>query len=248
MRNGTDGLVLSRATLRITRGGGAAERRSTAPYLVHQAVADLFGDRADRGYLYRVTGESPGEREVLILSHTPPIAPEEAGSPEHRRATAVQSKPFAPSLSPGQLLDYEIRVNATRVRRGPELDRRGKLRQHRHDVWEIVWNQDRETERTPHEVYGEWLAHQLQGVADVLDTRITERGEVEARRGDRGDVPRFVTTNLIGTLRIQDPASFMEAVAKGIGRAKAFGCGLLCISRPGTVLARRYPGDAGALL
>lgn len=243
-----DGLTLSRATLQIRRGGGEAERRSTAPYFVHQAVADLFGNRSERGYLYRVTGESPGERDVLILSHARPQPLDALPSPEHRRVTEVQSKPFDPQFSPGQILDYEVRVNATRALRGPELDRNGKPRQHRHDVWELVWQADKETKRTPHEVYGEWLKRQLEGAAEVLDARVTERGETRARRGNRGDVPRFVAANLIGTLRVEDPDRFLETVAQGIGRAKAFGCGLLCISHPGTVLARRYPHRAEELL
>jgi CRISPR system Cascade subunit CasE len=234
-------LVLSRAWLQIRRGGNGSERRSTAPYFVHQAVADLFGDREDRGYLYRVTAERPGERQVLILSDTEPRAPSEVQSPEHRCVTSIESRAFAPDLSPDQLLDYEIRVNATRVRRGPELDRRGRPRQHRHDVWELVWQEDRDTPRTPHEIYGDWLGRQIEGAAELLDARVTERGEVQARRGSRDFGARFVAANLIGNLRVLDPERLLAMMTCGIGREKAFGCGLLCLSAPGTVLARRRP-------
>lgn len=250
----TDQLTLSAATLRIARGGGDAERRSTEAYLIHQAVADLFGERDNRGYLYRVVGESPGEREVLILSHAPPLAVDEVDSPPHRRVQRVRSKPFQPELSPGQLLDFEIRVNATRVVTGPDRKANGKLRKRRYDVWELVWKADKENfDNTPHHTYGEWLAGQLEGLAELVPdadgalARVTARGEVQARRGGRSDVPRYVATNLIGTLRVQDPGRFIEKIGRGIGRAKAFGCGLLLISRPGTVLARRYPDRAAEL-
>ncbi|HET8656970.1 MAG TPA: type I-E CRISPR-associated protein Cas6/Cse3/CasE [Longimicrobiaceae bacterium] len=244
----TDGLVLSCARLQIRRGGGESERQSTAPYFVHQAVADLFGDRGDRGYLYRVTAEWPGGRDVLILSDARPLDVSGVSSPNHRRATRIESRVYDPHVSAGQLLDYEVRVNATQVRRGPDLDRKGKPRQHRHDVWELVWQADKQTPCTPHDVYGEWMKRQLSDVAELLDTRVTERGEVQARRGDRASGARFVATNLIGTLRVTDPERFLEIVAQGIGREKAFGCGLLCLSRPGTVLARRYPERAAELL
>lgn len=234
-------LTLSRATLQIRRGGGEAERRSTGPYLIHQAVADLFGDRATRGYLYRVTAEWPGGVDALILSHVPPLSLAQLTSPEHRRATRVESKSFAPELVPDQPLDYEIRLNATRVVTRPD----GKKQ--RTDVWEAVWQPDRNTPRSPHEVYGEYLARKLDGAAEVLDARVTERGEVQARRGGRGDVARFVATNLIGTLRVTDPEQFLNIIAAGVGRAKAFGCGLLCLSRPGTVLPRAYPDAAKEL-
>jgi CRISPR system Cascade subunit CasE len=248
-----DQLTLSAATLRIARGGGEAERRSTAPYLIHQAVADLFGERADRGYLYRVTADYPGGAEVLVLSHAPPLPVAELPSPEHRRAQRVRSKPFDPELTAGQRLDFEIRINATQVVTGPDLDRNGESKKHRRDAWEAVWQADKQTPRTPHEVYGEYLQRKLDGVAELLPdadaalARVTERGEVQARRSDRNDVPRFVATNLIGTLRVQNPERFLETIGHGIGRAKAFGCGLLCISRPGTVLARRYPRGADLL-
>lgn len=244
-----DGLTLSRATLQIRRGGGEAERRSTAPYFVHQAVADLFGDRSERGYLYRVTDEWPGGRDVLILSDAPPLAVADAGSPEHRCATRVESRDFGPDLVTGRLLDYEIRLNATQVVTQPD----GKKQ--RTDIWEAVWKKDKEAMRLGlepvykiHEVYGDYLARKLEGAADVLDTRVTERGEMQASRGGRKDTARFVAANLIGTLRVTNPERFRGIMARGIGRSKAFGCGLLCISRPGTVLARRYPDRAAEML
>jgi hypothetical protein len=96
-------------------------------------------------------------------------------------------------------------------------------------------------------VYGQYLTRKLEGVAEVLDARVTERGEVQAGRGDRRDTARYVATNLIGSLRVVEPERILEVVGHGIGRAKAFGCGLLCLSRPGTMLPRRYAADAGAL-
>lgn len=245
----TNQLILSRAALRIARGGSGAERRSTASYLIHQAVADLFGDREDRGYLYRVTGEWPGGAEVLILSHATPIATNELDSPVHRRAQNVQSKPFDPSFTPRQHLDFELRLNATQVVTDSAT---GKKR--RTDIWEAVWQADRSTPLNPHQVYSEYLQRKLEGIAELLPgtdgarARITERGEIQARRGDQPRSIRFVATNLIGTLRLVDPVRFLDLITDGIGRSRAFGCGLLMISRPGTVLARRYPERAVELL
>ena len=183
-----------------------------------------------------------------MLSHAPPLEPQELTSPEHRRALEVRSRAFDVDLSPRQLLDFEIRINATQV----VTQSNGKKQ--RTYVWEAVWQANKETPRTPHEVYGEYLQRKLNGVAELLPdangalARVTERGEVQARRGDHAKPIRFVATNLIGTLRVLDPERFLEVVGHGIGRAKAFGCGLLLISRPGTVLARRYPDRAAKLL
>ncbi|CAN5750249.1 type I-E CRISPR-associated protein Cas6/Cse3/CasE [soil metagenome] len=248
--------TLSRALLRLRPARGW-----TAEYITHQLVADLFGDRDDRCYLYRTTRERPGGVEVLVLSGAEPLPPHQLPVRDWGAALNVQSKPFAPALSAGQLLDFEIRVNATRVVTGPDRKPNGELKKRRHDVWELVWQADKENfEHTPHRTYSEWLAGQLEGAAELVSpggvrgevdgeplARVTERGEVRARRGDRREAIRFVAANLIGTLRVLDPDRFLELVTRGIGREKAFGCGLLCLSRPGTVLPRAYPDAAKEL-
>lgn len=224
--------TLSRAVLELERG--PATRGFSPEYVVHQLVADLFDDRPDRGYLYRVVAEAPGEAVVLVLSDRPPrdAVPRRAwGGTRH-----VDSKPFTPALEPGTPLDFEIRLNATRVVTSPDG------RKDRTDVWDAVFGVDRHDPRSPHVVYGEYLRRKLDGVAEICEARVVERGQVRPRRGDRSRPIAFVAANLVGTLRVIDPAAFRETVMAGIGRSKAFGCGLLCLSRPGTVLARRYPG------
>jgi CRISPR system Cascade subunit CasE len=223
--------TLTRALLRLKPSRGW-----TAEYLTHQLVADLFGDREDRGYLYRVTRERPGGVEALVLSNAIPLPPDLLPVRDWGGALDVQSKPFSPALQVGQALDFEIRLNATQVVTDPASGRK-----HRTDVWEAVWRADKTTDQSPHDVYGEYLQRKLEGVAEVRSTHVTGRGEVRARRGDRRESIRFVAANLIGTLLVLDPARFLDVVVSGIGRERAFGCGLLCLSAPGTVLARRYP-------
>jgi CRISPR system Cascade subunit CasE len=226
--------TLSRALLRLRPARGW-----TAEYITHQLIADLFGDREDRGYLYRVIRERPGGVEALVLSGSAPLAPDRLPVRDWGAALDVQSKPFAPALLPGQRLDFEICLNATQVVTHPESGRKQRT-----DAWEAVWQADRDTARTPHDVYGDYLRRKLEGMAEVLGARVTERGEVRARRGDRREAIRFVAANLIGTLSVVDPERFLEVMGAGIGRSKAFGCGLLCLSAPGTVLARRFPEAA----
>ncbi len=236
--------ALSRALLRLRPARGW-----TAEYLTHQVVADLFGHRENRGYLYRVTRERPGGVEVLVLSDEAPLPPEQLPVRDWGAAIDVQSKLFNPALTPGQLFDFEIRVNATRVVTGPARKPNGEARKRRYDVWELAWRAEKANfDNSPHRTYGEWLSGQLEGAAELVAqgddgeplVRVTERGEVRAQRGDRRGTIRFVAVNLIGTLKVRDPQRLVEIVTHGIGREKAFGCGLLCLSRPGTVLARAY--------
>lgn len=229
--------VLSRAVLRLRPARGW-----TVDYITHQLVADLFGEREGRGYLFRVTRRRPGGVEALVLSDVPPLLPERLPVRDWGVALDVQSKDFAPALAAGQLLDFEIRVNATRV-----VTDAASGKKHRSDVWEAVWRADKNTGQTQHDVYAGYLARKVEGAAEIETARATERGEVRARRGDRRTDIRFVATNLIGTLRVIEPAMLLDRMRAGIGREKAFGCGLLCLSRPGTVLPRAYPDAAREL-
>lgn len=218
---------------------GRAPRGSTREYLLHQFVADLFPDRPDRGYLFRETRPRPCGAEVLVLSTGAPREMDEIPVHPWGCAVDVRSKPFAPRLEPGMVLDYEVRVNATRCVPVP-----GRKRGRREEIWNAVWRPERETPRTPDDVYRQWMARKLESAAEVLDARVTERGETRARRGDpSGHHPKdrqvlFVAANVVGSLRVTDPERLAAVMVAGIGRARAFGCGLLCLSRPGTVLSR----------
>jgi CRISPR system Cascade subunit CasE len=235
--------TLSRAVLSLR--GDRAPRGSTREYLLHQLVADLFPDRPDRGYLFRQTRERPGGAEVLVLSAEPPRPLDEVPVREWGCAVDVQSKPFAPVLRPGMALDFEVRVNATRCLARP--DGRGR----REEIWNVVHAAQRadpsgaRDPRSPDDVYRAWMERALAGAAEVTEARVTERGEVRARRGDpRGLHEKdrrvlFVAANVVGSLRVADPERLVALAAAGIGRARAFGCGLLCLSRPGSVLPRR---------
>lgn len=221
--------TLSRVLLDVRPHRGASHE-----YITHQLVADLLGDRDDRGYLYRVMRESRDRREVqaLVLSLDQP----RDDSPERPwgMIRRVECKPFAPVFQPGVLLDYEIRLNATCV----VTDAAEKKR--RTDVWDAVFAANRDDPRTPHDVYTAYLQRKLDGMAEVLDGRVTSRGQIRARRPGTRHPITFIAANLIGTLRVEEPDALIETVAQGIGRSKAFGCGLLCLSRPGSVLPRRH--------
>lgn len=224
-------LVISRVELDVRPHRGASQE-----YIAHQLIADLFGDRDDRGYLYRIMKESRDRRAVtvLVLSQDSPLdytAPRPWGG-----VRRVEKKSFSPVIRPGSLLDYEILLNATTIVTEPS----GRKR--RTDIWDAVFAANRNEPRSPHEVYAGYLQRKLEGVAEILDGRITARGQIRARRPGMRYPITFIATNLIGTLRVVDPDALLRTLGAGIGRAKSFGCGLLCLSRPGSVLPRRHTG------
>ncbi|MDD5265843.1 MAG: type I-E CRISPR-associated protein Cas6/Cse3/CasE [Methylococcales bacterium] len=52
-------------------------------------------------------------------------------------------------------------------------------------------------------------------------------------KGDKGDKSGFSSVDFTGELQITDMSKFKEALFTGIGRSKAFGCGLLLVRRCG---------------
>jgi CRISPR system Cascade subunit CasE len=219
-------MFLSRASLefKVARGFNAL-------YLTHQLVADLFGDREDRGYLYRVMKPIPGGAQVLVLSVE---APNPTSRPRQWGwVRGVETRAYDITLRSDQVVDYEVRINATQVFTADSGHKK------RLDVWDAQFAADPSTPLSPHDVYRAYLQRKLADSSDVLAGRVVGRGERTASRIGQKPI-RFVATDVIGVLRIRDPARFMEHLTAGVGRVRAFGCGLLCLSAPGTVLPRRY--------
>lgn len=231
-------LFFSQATLALSGTEAGVPRGATRPYLVHQLVADAFGQYRRRPFLYRAEERDLPAQDVLLLSSRRPLPEEQHPERSFGRLHSIRTKPYSLDLPEGTQLDYEIRLNATK-----DVPRDGK-RSRRTDVWEAVWQDEPATGLSPEQVYGAYLQRKLTGTADVLSAAVTERGFIRARKGLKAPTIGFVAANLIGSLRVLDPAGLQELIERGIGRSKAFGCGLLCLSRPGLVLPRRYPREA----
>lgn len=235
-------LYFTQATLVLTDAERRPERGATRPYVVHQLVADLFGDYGERPYLYRSEERRGSSQDVLVLSSDRPAEVDGVPGRSFGSVRSLRTKRFGLTVPPGTRLDFEIRMNATK-----DVPSDGK-RSKRRDVWEAVWDANRKTDLAPHDVYGQYMRRKLGEAARITSARVTSRGFVRARRNLQHTRPiTFVATNLIGTLEVRDSDGLERIAAGGIGRSKAFGCGLLCLSSTGSVLPRRYPEAAKEL-
>ncbi len=222
------GGFISRITLRLPMDPPGGTSRE---YLRHQAVMSLFtGDDDAARPLFRLMTSGSETEQLLVVSSGVPVA-----TPSIEPGTwvaRVESKPFAPQLSTQQALDFSIAVNATGV--VTQSDGR-KLRQ---DIWDIVFAGDPGPEVDRDDVYTAWLVRQLDGVADVNAVRVVSRGLVRVRRTPRAAPISYVQTELVGSLVVRDPEALQRRLVDGIGRARAFGCGLLCLMAHGSLQRR----------
>ncbi|MCC7494926.1 MAG: type I-E CRISPR-associated protein Cas6/Cse3/CasE [Fimbriimonadaceae bacterium] len=240
-------LSISRVTVEVRHEPGRGDQ-ATLEYRLHQSVADLFGEQpsrtageeGERQYLWRALRSLRTQHVILVLSRLAPLPLAEVPTWPTRRTWRIETKPYNPALPAGRELDYEVRLNATRIDHSSRAGR-GK----RVDVWEAIWGADHETPLSPAAVYGDYLQRKLAGAAEVLTTAVTARGEVGVRRPRGGDdAMRFVAVDLCGRLCVTDGAKLLDLLSAGIGRQKSFGCGLICLSRPGTLLPNREPAAA----
>jgi CRISPR system Cascade subunit CasE len=206
---------------------------------------------ADSGFLFRIDPQLGGRAMIVVQSATKPdwdYAFQNAGHLlVNSFAAPPQVKELDPCFSAGQQLRFRIRVNLskkiktstagidlTRPRVGTDPQGRPKAQSKR---VALTWDKDQD----PQDAIREWFAKKAQnggfklGALRALhigwgagnDPDSTPAVQ-DSRSGDRR--MKFRSALLEGTLTVEDPAKFREAVVHGIGPGKAFGFGLLSVA------------------
>lgn len=215
----------------------------TNAYLEHQWLWRFFPGQpeAKRDFLFRRRDQDGVPRFYVVSQQEP-----QSVGPTWQ----LQTRDYAPQLQAGEWLEFELRANPVVTH-----SRTGKSQ--RHDViieakktllairglkkWED-WklerrNEDGSPDPRP-ELYqlalehgGHWLEKRgpSHGFALALDSLAVD--EYHQQRGKRGQL-QLSTVDIKGLLQVTDPDVFVKtALSRGIGHAKAFGCGLLLIRR-----------------
>jgi CRISPR system Cascade subunit CasE len=196
----------------------------------HQLVWDVFADDPDRrrDFLWREVGVG----ELMALSSRPPLP--------GTALFAVESRPFAPVLQVGDALRFTLRANATTGSPGSKADgRRGARFDVAMAALHAVPTGARAEVRdgVAAEAGVAWLRRQGERAGFALPENdeliVSGYRVVRIRRGgdSRGSAATFGVFDFEGVLAVTDPGSFLAAVARGFGRAKAFGFGLMLIAR-----------------
>jgi CRISPR system Cascade subunit CasE len=223
----TTGLYLSRVRLRCD-----ATVKALLPLLQsgdnrsHHLVWSFFADGPDRrrDFLWREMERGT----FLILSARQPVDP-------HALFRIDAPKPFAPALEAGDQLQFSLRANPVVRRYDPRRERSVK-----HDVVMDALRSHPGGERAEHrfDVMRErgfaWLERQADRAGfTVWPDRVCVDGYAQYRIARKGSAPAmsFSTLDFDGLLTVNDPDTFLAAIAGGFGAAKAYGCGLMLIRR-----------------
>ena len=155
---------------------------------------------------------------------------------------SIESKEFEPIIEVEDRLAFALRLNAT-VDRKVGTDASGKAIRKRCDVaMDLIRNEERNRDgafrRRDHRMgladtaLRRWFSQRAEPFGMslehlILDSYRTQR--IPRRRGKSGCLGVF---DIRGVLTVTSPNRFADRLAKGIGRGKAFGCGLMLIRRP----------------
>jgi CRISPR system Cascade subunit CasE len=211
----------------------AAHERMDGPYADHQWLWHWFPAEVGtpRDFLFR-RQDAEGPPRFYVVSERAPLP--------RLGAWQATTRAYVPQLKAGESLQFELRANPT-VRH----DRSGKSS--RHDVvmeakkkllaergfqrW-AEWTEDRPVlHAVIHEACAHWLERRGSTSGFEMDSNSLMVEGYAQHREKRGGELRFTSVDLAGRLIVTDPTSFQSVLLQGLGRAKAFGCGLMLVRR-----------------
>lgn len=201
-------------------------------YREHALVWQLFpGDDMPRDFLFRADIDQQGIPVYYVVSRREPILHD---------ALVVETRPYDPQLRAGELVRFDLRVNPTIT-----SSKTGK----RHDVLMHAKHQAKaegllldEIAKRIESSGRQWLVERSMGMRIIVDpddlpdcladSLVVSRylqHRVRARKHEKQLM--FSSVDYSGMAEVTDPDALRKTLFEGVGRSKAFGCGLLLVRR-----------------
>ena len=227
-------MYLSRVSLKTSERGGTG---ALAAFLAgasgsigqgHHLVWSLFGDRGrDRHFLYRMTGPTAAA-PILIASAEPPQDKHDLWNLE------VKSLRLLDGMAAGDRVEWSLRVNATvRSRLGTTRESSAS-----HCIVDRALRGGAKgtSMKVAAQVVPVWLAARLaatglEAPAEDMVVQAYDKRRFGHGPNDRRPPVVIATTDVVGSGVVRDADAVRKVMREGIGRAKAYGCGLLLVRR-----------------
>jgi CRISPR system Cascade subunit CasE len=178
---------------------------SRNPYEIHRLLWSFFPGAPDddRSFLYRVTYGKRGEPLRLLMQSF--IAPDM--NVRVKGCVLLRTKEFRPSLR--ESARYRFLLCANPIKR--LCKERCRLPLIDEDQLLV------------------WLAHKLEPAAEIESADIAEKRNLYFRK--EGEAGKIAIVTFAGVLKVLSSEKVADLIKKGIGPAKAFGCGLISLAR-----------------
>ncbi|EGW22008.1 type I-E CRISPR-associated protein Cas6/Cse3/CasE [Methylobacter tundripaludum] len=189
------------------------------PYQLHQALWRLFPgfEDADREFLFRVEQLQKGiGAQVLLQSAIQPQSGEQSPA-------LLAQREYILNIQNDQRLRFRLRANPIKTIKDSSkgtVEKKGK-----------TFNKTVRVPLLHEEQQQAWLERKLQAFAQLETLIMQSEPILYFRKAKEGRSGKIQTVMFDGVLTVTDVEAFNDQVIKGIGPAKAFGCGLLSLAR-----------------
>lgn len=209
-------------------------------YAWHALLCAVFG-KALAPKPFRVVARRGRTPQILAYGSVPPAelvaAAREFADPLALEAAGLAAggelaaKPV-PAFVAGRRLGFSLRMRPTvRVDRDGDRSRTAEI-----DAYVAALRASPDSPPVRQEVYAEWLRVRLvAGGARMIEMRLEGEERAPVLRRDRDRSLRRVeghAASVVGSIEIADADRFAALLARGIGRHRAFGYGMLLLSPP----------------
>lgn len=227
-------MYLTRVYLNPRRRG--AVRLLGHPQRMHAAVLAAFPplDGQPR-ILWRLDGDQPRRPALWIVSpFKPDLAhlSEQAGWPASD-APAWETRSYEPlldRLEPSQQYAFRLTANPTRTLAPGEPGIRGKRVEHVTVAHQIEWL-SAQAAKSGFRIMP--ATARLPGTSEPsLQLELRDRAKYRFTKTGHPGTITIARVTFEGRLEVTSPAALRRALITGIGRARAYGCGLLTLSQP----------------
>jgi CRISPR system Cascade subunit CasE len=227
---------------RLNTGRPRARRLLGSPHLMHGAVNLAFPEPPPRGgqgprVLWRVDMNAEGRADLYVVSPQRPDLThlvEQAGWPalDTPGWTTFDYGGFLERLAVGDTWAFRLTANPVHYVRRPQdpPDAPTKRTAHVTPRHQLAWLLKQE-ERAGFEIVRKPPERRLTERGDECEVLVRDVMPLRFKKGAKSGEPvRFTRVTFDGWLRVTDLAAFRRTLTHGLGKAKAYGCGLMTLA------------------
>lgn len=220
-------MYFSKITLKPTANqADYAQMVCSNTYKEHQVLWKLFDDdpKAKRDFIYRYEPQNNTPAYYIVSSRKPV---------DSSFLWDIQTKDYKPVLNTGQQFAFMLRVNPVITKEGKRHDV-VMHEKHRIDYKNMDKNKRPTTQELVEKAGRKWLTKRAeQGGFSFNDSSVRIDGyrpNTSGRKKGKKEI-RYNTMDFRGILTVTDTDKFTKTLMQGLGKSKAFGCGLMLIRR-----------------
>lgn len=227
-------MYLTRFQINPQRIGG--RKLLSSPQVMHASVMSSFAEVPDRAdgprVLWRLDRDSKSRTHLCIVSPYKPDLThlvEQAGWPTTARWETYDYGPFLDRLSTGDQWAFRLTANPVHSVRNKD-GAPTKPTAHIGPRNQVRWLLQRQ-EAAGFKVVRRPTASNAQDELDAHQLVVHSRRELVFKKKSAQKPVTLVTVTYDGRLEVTDPDAFRRALTRGIGKAKAYGCGLMTLAK-----------------